>query len=138
VFRPLVDCGPDYWTVLTSAKGDAKAPHKGKDFEIARWEAEVRNALESKRKAGTGPALTKPQQALLQAQLAREATVRHRVDGVKANLMRGLSCVRSLVAAGVPEFRVYISSVAALLLEGALGKGALLVGAAAFETYLVR
>ncbi|KAJ7720581.1 armadillo-type protein [Mycena maculata] len=128
--------GSTFIDVLTSTKGDTKAPHKGKDFEIARWEAEVRDALESKRKAGAGAALTKPQQALLQAQLAREATVRQRVDVVKANLARGLATVRSLVAAGVPEFRVYISSVAGLLLDGALGKGALLVGASAFETYL--
>ncbi|KAJ7672704.1 armadillo-type protein [Mycena rosella] len=128
--------GSTFIDVLTSSKGDVKAAHKGKDFEIARWEAEVRNALESKKKAGAGAALTKPQQALLQAQLVREATVRKRVDGVKANLVRGLAFIRSLVAAGVPEFRVYISPVAGLLLEGALGKGALLVGATAFETYL--
>ncbi|KAJ7504446.1 armadillo-type protein [Mycena galericulata] len=126
--------GTTFIDVLTSAKGDTKAPYKGKDFEIARWEAEVRNTLESKKKAGA--ALTKPQQALLQAQLVREAAVRQRVDTVRANLVRGLACVRSLVAAGVPEFRTYISSVAGLLLEGALGKGALLVGASAFETYL--
>ncbi|KAJ7180610.1 armadillo-type protein [Mycena filopes] len=115
---------------------EVKATHKGKDFEIARWEAEVRTALENKKKAGATVALTKPQQALVQAQLAREAIVRQRVEVLKANLNRGLAFVRSLVAAGVPEFRVYISSVAGLLLDGALGKGALLVGPAAFETYL--
>ncbi|KAJ7115902.1 ARM repeat-containing protein [Mycena epipterygia] len=128
--------GSTFIDVLTSTKGDAKTPHKGKDFEIARWEAEVRNALESKKKAGAGVALTKPQQALLHAQLAREAIVRQRVDSIKAKLVRGLACVRSVVSAGVPEFGVYISSVAGLLLDGALGKGALLVGPAAFETYL--
>ncbi|KAJ6518743.1 armadillo-type protein [Mycena sanguinolenta] len=127
--------GSTFMDVLTSVKGDAKAPHKGKDFEIARWDAEVRAALE-KKKAGSGVTLTKQQQALVQAQLAREATVRQRVEGVKTNLIRGLAFVRSLVAAGVPEFRVHISSVARLLLDGALSKGALLVGAIAFETYL--
>jgi hypothetical protein len=96
----------------------------------------VRAALE-KKKAGAGVTLTKQQHALVQAQLAREAIVRQRVEGVKAGLVRGLAFVRSLVAAGVTDFRVYISSVAGLLLEGALGKGALLVGALAFETYLV-
>lgn len=121
---------------MTSTKGDAKVPHKGKDFEIARWEAEVRSAVESKKKVGA--TLTKQQQALVQAQLVREAAVRQRVDVVKANLVRGLAFVRSIVAAGVLEFRVYISSVAELLLEGALRKGSLLVGASALETYLVR
>jgi hypothetical protein len=133
LIRSVIDIFP---TVLTSAKGDAKAPNKGKDFEIARWDAEVRAALE-KKKAGAGVTLTKQQHALVQAQLAREAIVRQRVEGVKTGLVRGLAFVRSLVAAGVTDFRVYISSVAGLLLEGALGKGALLVGALAFETYLV-
>ncbi|KAJ7623265.1 armadillo-type protein [Roridomyces roridus] len=126
--------GTTFVDVLASAKGDAKVPQKGKDFEIARWEAEVRSAVESKKKVGA--ALTKPQQALLQAQLVREAAVRQRVDTVKANLIRGLVFVRSLVAADVPEFRLYISSVVELLLGGALRKGSLLVGASAFETYL--
>ncbi|KAJ7077832.1 armadillo-type protein [Mycena belliarum] len=126
--------GSTFIDVLTS-KSDANTPHKGKDFEIARWEAEVRKALESK-KASAGPALTKPQQALLRAQLSREAAVRQRVDAIKADLVRGLAFIRSLVAAGVPEFRAHISSVAELLLKGALGKGVLLVGPAAFETYL--
>ncbi|KAJ7606190.1 armadillo-type protein [Mycena polygramma] len=128
--------GSTFIDVLTPAKRDAKAIHKGKDFEIARWEAEVRTAVESKKKAAAGAALTKAQQASLHAQLAREAVVRQRVDGVKAQLLRGLAFVRSLVAAGVPEFHMYISSVAGLLLDGALGRGALLVGAVAFETYL--
>ncbi|KAJ7224326.1 armadillo-type protein [Mycena pura] len=121
--------------VLTSTKGDVRVPQKGKDFEIARWEAEIRNSLESK-KASAGAPLTKQQQALLQAQLAHEASVRQRVDNVKANLVRGLSCVRSIVAAAVPEFRAHVSSVAGLLLEGALRKGTLLVGETAFDTYL--
>ncbi|KAJ7760500.1 armadillo-type protein [Mycena metata] len=128
--------GSTFIDVLSSTKGEPKATHKGKDFEIARWEAEVRTALENKRKAGASVALTKPQQALVQAQLAREAIVRQRVESVKADLIRGLAFVRSLVAAGVPEFRVYISSIVGLLLDGALGKGALLAGPAAFETYL--
>ncbi|KAJ7252741.1 armadillo-type protein [Mycena haematopus] len=127
--------GNTFIDVLTSVKGDVKALHKGKDFEIARWDAEVRAALE-KKKAGSGVTLTKQQQVLVQAQLAREATVRQRVESIKASLVRGLFFVRSLVAAGVPEFRVYISSVASLLLDGALNKGALLVGPIAFETYL--
>jgi hypothetical protein len=57
---------------------------------------------------------------------------------MKANLERGLHFVRSLVAANVEEFRLYITSIASLLLEGALStKGTLLVGGGGFETYLV-
>lgn len=73
----------------------------------------------------------------MRAQLEKESHTRNRVAGIKANLERGLNFVRSLVAADVIEFREYISSVASLLLEGALGRGAPLVGQQAVETYLV-
>ncbi|KAK7030667.1 TOG domain-containing protein [Favolaschia claudopus] len=127
--------GTTFVDVLAATKGDTKAPHKGKDFEIARWEAEVRAGLE-KKKAGTAAVLTKQQQALVQAQLAREALVRQRVENLKAAVVRGIGFVHSIVASGVSEFRLYISSVANLLLHGALGKGALLVGTLAFDAYL--
>lgn len=73
----------------------------------------------------------------MNAQLEKEAKIRQHVVGVKANLHRGLEFVRSLVASGAGEFRSYITSVATLLLDGALGRGSILVGTSAFNTYLV-
>jgi hypothetical protein len=109
---------------------------KGKDYEIAKWEEEIRKSLAAK-KASTQVTLTKQQQALVNAQLEREAKIRHQVAGIRANLERGLQFIRSLVAYGVDEFRDYISAVASLILEGALGRGSMLVGRDAFDTYLV-
>ncbi|KAJ7066647.1 armadillo-type protein [Mycena amicta] len=126
--------GTAFVDVLSSAKNEAKAPQKGKDFEIARWEAEVRKTLDSKK--ATGATLSKQQQAQQQAQLAREAAVRQRVNVLKANLIRGLAFVRSVVASTASELRTYVPTIAALLLHGALGKGSLLVGEVALETYL--
>ncbi|KIL53961.1 hypothetical protein M378DRAFT_34132, partial [Amanita muscaria Koide BX008] len=57
---------------------------------------------------------------------------------IKANLERGLNFTQSLVSAGVEQFRSYISSIASLLVAGALGRGSRLVGEAAFKTYMVR
>lgn len=58
---------------------------------------------------------------------------------VKANLERGLHFVHSLVMADVKEFQLYVSSVASLLLDGALSpNGSLLMGSDGFDTYLVR
>jgi hypothetical protein len=106
---------------------------------MARWEAEVKKSLASKKAAASATfSLTKQEQALVQAQLEEEANVRQRVDGVKANLQRGLHFVRSLVMADVDEFRFYVSSVASLLLEGALSSnGSTLIWRDGFETYLV-
>ncbi|KAF7308577.1 TOG domain-containing protein [Mycena chlorophos] len=126
--------GTAFVDVLSSSKNESKVPQKGKDFEMARWEAEVRKTLDSKKAAGA--TLTKQQQAQLQAQLAREAAVRERVNNVKANLIRGLAFVRSIVASSTEKLRVYVPTIADLLLDGALRKGVLLVGDVALETYL--
>jgi len=56
---------------------------------------------------------------------------------MKFGLERGLHLVRGLILANVPEFQSYVSSVASLLLDGALRKGTALVGQYGFDTYLV-
>lgn len=126
--------GTTYVDVLTSTKGGAQTT-KGKDNEIAKWEAELRKSLANKKPSGP-VTLTKQQQALVNSQLEKEAKIRQKVAGVRSNLERGLQFVRSLVASGVEDFHSYISSIASLLLEGALGRGSILVGKSAFNTYL--
>lgn len=121
---------------MLTAKPSEVAPKKGKDADIAKWEADIRNSLASK-KAATTVTLSKQDQALVKAQLVKEAAVRQRVEGVKKDLMRGLKIVRSLASSNAQEFRSYISTVASLLLEGALRKGSVLVGPDAAQTYLV-
>jgi hypothetical protein len=106
------------------------------DYEISKWEADLRKSLANKKASGP-VSLTKQQQSLVQAQLLKESEIRKHVSSVKANLQRGLQLVHSLVAAEVHEFRSYISSVASLLIDGALGRGSMLVGRIAFETFLV-
>lgn len=120
---------------VLSNKGEAR-PSKGKDADIAKWEADLRKSLASKKAPGT-VTLTKQQQALVHAQLEKEAKIRQRVASIKANLERGLNFIQSLVSAGIEEFRPYIASIASLLLVGALGYGSTLVGESAFDTYLV-
>ncbi|KAF8911690.1 armadillo-type protein [Gymnopilus junonius] len=126
--------GTTYVDVLSSSQAETK-PAKGKDYEIAKWEAEIRKSLASKK--STPVQLTRQQQALVHAQLEKEATIRERVQVIQTNLVRGLHFVQSLVRACVEEFQAYMSPVASLLLEGALSRGSFLAGPAAFETYLV-
>ncbi|KAF7968614.1 hypothetical protein HWV62_30003 [Athelia sp. TMB] len=126
--------GTPFINVLV-AKADDTGPKKGKDAEIARWEASVRSSLASK-KAAAATTLSKQDQALVNAQLAKETIVRQKVEDVRHNLLRGLQIVRSLVSSNMHEFQSHISAVAALLLDGALKKGSILVGLDAVETYL--
>ena len=122
-----------FYLVLSSTKGETR-PNKGKDFEISKWEEEIRKSLATKK--ATTVTLSKQQQALIQAQLEKEAKTRRHVQDICANLTRGLHLVRSIVTAGVEEFHSYMTSVLSLLLNGALSRGSFLVGAIAFETYL--
>ena len=110
---------------------------KGKNAAIEKWEAELRKALESK-KGAPAKALSKQDQALVNAQLAKEDAIRSNIDRVKSEMTSGLVMVKSLVAAGVEELSAHIAPIAKLLLDGALKKGSVLVGPYAFETYLVR
>jgi hypothetical protein len=119
--------------VLSSVK-DTRT-NKGKDYETAKWEEEVRKSLATKKSA---PAkLTKQQEVLVKAQLEKEEKIRQSVNLIHARLVRGLHFIRSVVAANVQEIHVYMSSIVALLLRGVLRRGSFLAGSMAFETYLV-
>lgn len=123
--------------VLSLTKEDVR-DKKGKDSEINKWEDELRKSLADKKaKAAKTSTLTKQQQALVQAQVAKESQIRAKVNDVHFKLIRGLYLVRSLIETSVDELRMYVSPISTLLLDGALAKGYLLVGELAFETYLV-
>ncbi|KAG2158689.1 armadillo-type protein [Suillus bovinus] len=126
--------GMTYVDVLSFQKAE-EGPKKGKDADIARWEAELRKSLANK-KGGATAVLSKQAQALVQAQLDKEAIVRQQVTTIKLNLQRGLSYIQSLTSINVSELRMYVSSILSLLLEGAMGQGSRLVGPQAFEAYL--
>ncbi|KAI0827665.1 ARM repeat-containing protein [Trametes gibbosa] len=108
---------------------------KGKGYKDAQWEAEVRKSLANKKATATG-ILSKQDQALVQAQLQKEAIIREQVNVTKSRIERGLHLVRSLVDARVEELRGFVSVLARLLREGAFGQAVRLVGEASFETYL--
>lgn len=129
-----VELKPFIHLVLSSTKVETR-PNKGRDYEISKWEEEIRKSVATKK--ATAVTLSKQQQALMQTQLGKEAKTRQHVRDICANLTRGLHLVRSVVTAGVDEFHSYMSSVLSLLLNGALSGGSFLVGTIAFDTYLV-
>jgi hypothetical protein len=102
---------------------------------MARWDEEIRKSLANKK--GSVPALTKQQQALVNAQLEKEQAARQRVVGIKSQFERGLALIKSVVDAGVKEFPPYIEPTTNLMLEGVLASGKALVGQGAFDVYLV-
>jgi hypothetical protein len=119
-------------SVLASSKKDVV--EKGKDAELKKWDAETKKALASKKGP---PPLSKQEKALVDAQLAREQIVRDKVQSVRHSLRRGLAILRSILAAGVEQLGLYLSSIADCLLSGVLKNGFILVGEEAALTYLV-
>ncbi|KAK0212097.1 armadillo-type protein [Desarmillaria ectypa] len=117
--------------IFLSSSNQTMETRKGKDADIAKWEADLRKSLANKKTAT--PTLTKQQQVLVNAQLEKESVIRHRVESINANLERGLHFVRSLVRASVPQFNAFTSLVVALLLDGA---GSRLVGQLTVDVYL--
>lgn len=122
-------------SVLANKKTDEPVK-KGKGYKDAQWEAEVRKSLATKKQAsGT---LSKQDQALVQAQLEKEAAIRKRITSLKNRLERGLAFVRSLVKSSAEELKAHVSSLVNVLLSGAFGNAAAsLVGEDSVRTYLV-
>jgi len=121
--------------VLSNQNSQARV--KGRDADLAKWDAEVRQSLAKKKSAAT-PRLSKQEQSLVQAQIEKEAKIRSHVNRIKSNLDRCLRIISCLVCGNIEDFQTYVSQVATLLLNsGALDKGALLVGSLAFDTYIV-
>ncbi|EKM53603.1 uncharacterized protein PHACADRAFT_125439 [Phanerochaete carnosa HHB-10118-sp] len=127
--------GTTYVDVLANKKTDEPVK-KGKGYKDAQWEAEIRKSLANKKQNASG-ILSKQDQALLKAQLEKEAAIRKRVEGLKTRLERGLALVRSLVRSNAEELKSHVSSLTDILLSGAFGSAAIsLVGENSFKTYL--
>ena len=109
---------------------------KGKGYADAKWEAEVRQKLNSKK---TQAKLSKQDQALVNEQLLKEAEIRKYVSGIQAKLEHGLELVHSLSSANVTEFRAYAPQVASIILLNVFNEASeALVGDRPFNAFLVR
>jgi hypothetical protein len=116
----------------------SKVQAKGKDTDLAKWDAEVRQSL-AKKKIASAPVLSKQEQSLVQAQVEKEAKIRSHTNKIKGNLERALQIVSHLALGNIVDLQAYVSQIISLLLSsGALDKGTLLVGSLACTTFLVR
>ncbi|KAI0813480.1 armadillo-type protein [Xylaria sp. FL0064] len=117
------------------AKKSQTVPNKNtKDYDTLKWEEDLRNQLAQKK--GLQKKLTADEQAKVNAQLKKEAEIRHSVQQVEARLMRGIGIIQSLVFGPPTDASLWLGpSVAALL--GAMESGAcLIVGKSAPSAYL--
>lgn len=136
-FRAVCPSQFSHFEGLVLSNKNNQAQSKGKDADLAKWDAEVRQSL-AKKKSAAAPTLSKQEQSLVQAQIEKEAKIRSRINSIKANLERSLQIISCLACGNIEDFQAHVSQVATLILSsGALDKGALLVGSLTFNTYLV-
>ncbi len=111
---------------------------KGKDAALAKWDAEVRSSLATKKPQKAIPTLSRQDKELVDAQLRKEAVVRERVSLVRRNIQRSLNLVKGIIDAGVREIEDYFLAIANLILDGVVTLGSAFLGTMAFDSYIVK
>lgn len=117
-------------------KNQNTVPNKNsKDYNILKWEEELRTQLEQKK--GQQRKLTAEETSKVNAQLKKESQIRESIRGVEARLMRGIGIIKSL-ATGPPTDAILWLGSAVTLLLAAIDAGAnLIIGDVASSAYIV-
>ncbi|KAI0526721.1 armadillo-type protein [Xylaria bambusicola] len=117
------------------AKKSQTVPNKNtKDYDTLKWEEDLRNQLAQKK--GLQKKLTADEQAKVNAQLKKEAEIRHSVQQVEARLMRGIGIIQSLVSGPPTDASRWLGSSVIALLAAMEAGACLIVGKAAPSAYL--
>lgn len=95
-----------------------------KDYDILKWEEELRSQLEKKK--GQQKKLTPDENAKVNAQLKKESLIRQSITEIEARLLRGIGIIRSL-ATGPPTDAAQWLGTAVSLLIGIMDAGATMI-----------
>ncbi|KAI3322621.1 ARM repeat-containing protein [Xylariaceae sp. AK1471] len=117
------------------AKKSQTLPNKNtKDYDTLKWEEDLRNQLAQKK--GLQKKLTADEQAKVNAQLKKEADIRHSIQQLEARLMRGIGVIESLVSGPPTDASLWLGPSVSALLEAMEAGACLIVGKAAPSAYL--
>ncbi|TDZ21844.1 eIF-2-alpha kinase activator gcn1 [Colletotrichum orbiculare MAFF 240422] len=126
--------GTAFIDVLTKKTQTTVPDKNNKDYDILKWEADLRAQLAQKK--GQQKKLTADETAKVAAQLKKEADIRESVRRVEARLLRGIGIVQSLANGPPTEATSWLGpAVKALLCAIDAGAG-LLTGNAACLAYM--
>ncbi|KAF4342709.1 translational activator GCN1 [Fusarium beomiforme] len=95
-----------------------------KDYDILKWEEELRSQLEKKK--GQQKKLTPEENAKVNTQLKKENLIRRSITEIEARLLRGIGIIRSL-ATGPPTDATQWLGIAVSLLIGIMDAGATMI-----------
>ncbi|PFH62979.1 hypothetical protein XA68_10730 [Ophiocordyceps unilateralis] len=126
--------GTCFVDVLSKQK-QSKVPNKNdKDYDILKWEEELRVQLELKK--GQQRKLTPEETSKVNAQLKKESQIRDSLRKAEAKLMRGVGFIKSLATGPPTDATLWLGTSVALLLGISDAGAGLIVGDAASSAYI--
>jgi hypothetical protein len=126
--------GTPYIDVLASKNQSTVLDKKVKDYDILKFEEELRAQISQK--TGKPKKLTPDEQAKVNAQLAKESAIREDVKRVNAKLRRGVGFIHSLATEWPTEAEMWIVQAVDMLHDVIEAGAGLVVGDAAALAYL--
>ncbi|ROT36205.1 translational activator GCN1 [Sodiomyces alkalinus F11] len=126
--------GTTFVDVLSKKSQNALPDKNDKDYDILKWEAELRTQLAEKK--GQQKKLTADEKAKVNAQLKKEAGIRQSVRWIEARLLRGFGIIRSLATGPPTEAVLWTGPVVRALLDVIDAGSSLLTGNEAAVAFL--
>ncbi|KAG6306393.1 hypothetical protein E4U45_007207 [Claviceps purpurea] len=112
---------------VLAKKGQNSAPNKNnKDYDILKWEEELRSQLEKKK--GQQRKLTAEETSKVNAQLKKESGVRSSIRKIEAKLLRGIGIIKSLATGPPTDATLWLGSAVGLILAVIDAGAGLIVG----------
>ncbi|KAF5128258.1 eIF-2-alpha kinase activator GCN1 [Metarhizium anisopliae] len=145
--RQLQDIGPVEAAIYRTPEGTCfvdvlakkaqnAAPNKNtKDYDILKWEEELRSQLEQKK--GQQRKLTPEETSKVNAQLKKESGIRSSIKGVEAKLLRGIGIIKSLATGPPTDATLWLSFSIGLILDIIDAGAGLIIGDTAPLAYVI-
>ncbi|PHH91372.1 hypothetical protein CDD83_733 [Cordyceps sp. RAO-2017] len=127
--------GTCFVDVLAKKKQNVVPNKNSKDYDILKWEEDLRIQLEQKR--GQQRKLTAEETSKVNAQLKMESQLRNSIRKVEANLIRGVGTIKALATGPPTDATLWLGSAVALLLGISDAGAGLIIGDAASLAYIV-
>ncbi|RMZ81392.1 hypothetical protein DV738_g2224, partial [Chaetothyriales sp. CBS 135597] len=144
--QQLADLGPSDAVIARAPEGTlvvdvlAQKPNSyvedknRKDYDVLKWEEEVRKQLAAKK--GSEKKLSPEKQAKVDAQLKLESEIRQTAHQVSASLRRGAGFINALATGPPTEARLWMSSAVSALIDALKAGGSLFVDNELVSAYL--
>ncbi|KHN96161.1 50S ribosomal protein L19e [Metarhizium album ARSEF 1941] len=121
---------------VLAKKAQNTAPNKNtKDYDILKWEEELRGQLEQKK--GQQRKLTSEETAKVTAQLNKESGIRSSIRAIEARLLRGIGIIKSLATGPLTDAALWLSSSTGLILDIIDAGAGLIIGDIAALAYIL-